>query len=149
MINKILAIAKKYREQIAYLFFGGLTTLISWGIYSGLFYFAFDKSRNILSNVISETIAITFAYVTNKLFVFQSKTNSFSALLKELLSFYGMRILSTFINLGAMYLLVDCLTLEAWVCKIAVNFIIIILNYLFSKLFIFKKNGADDAKLAN
>lgn len=149
MKDKILALLKKYREQIAYLFFGGLTTLISWGLYSSLFYFVFGETRNILCNVISEAVAITFAYVTNKLFVFQSKTNNFSAFIKELLSFYGMRILSTFVNLGAMYLLVDCLSLEAWACKIAVNFIIIVLNYLFSKLFIFKKNGANDAEFTN
>ncbi len=139
MINKISELLKKYREQISYLFFGGLTTLISWGLYTGLFYFLFSETHNLLCNVISEAVAITFAYVTNKLFVFQSKTSNFSAFIQELLSFYGMRILSSLINLGAMYLLVDVLTFEAWICKIAVNFIIIVLNYLFSKLFIFKK----------
>ena len=78
MINKILDLLKKYREQVAYLFFGGLTTLISWGLFSGLFYFVFGETRNLLCNVISEAVAITFAYVTNKIFVFQSKTNTFS-----------------------------------------------------------------------
>ncbi len=149
MINKILDLLKKYREQVAYLFFGGLTTLISWGLFSGLFYFVFGETRNLLCNVISEAVAITFAYVTNKIFVFQSKTNTFSAFILELLSFYGMRILSTFVNLGAMYLLVDLLSFEAWICKIAVNFVIIILNYLFSKLFIFKKAEDKNAEHTN
>lgn len=149
MINKILDLLKKYREQVAYLFFGGLTTLISWGLFSGLFYFVFGETRNLLCNVISEAVAITFAYVTNKIFVFQSKTNIFSAFILELLSFYGMRILSTFVNLGAMYLLVDLLSFEAWICKIAVNFVIIILNYLFSKLFIFKKTEDKNAEHTN
>lgn len=149
MINKILDLLKKYREQVAYLFFGGLTTLISWGLFSGLFYFVFGETRNLLCNVISEAVAITFAYVTNKIFVFQSKTNTFSAFILELLSFYGMRILSTFVNLGAMYLLVDLLSFEAWICKITVNFVIIILNYLFSKLFIFKKTEDKNAEHTN
>ena len=149
MINKILDLLKKYREQVAYLFFGGLTTLISWGLFSSLFYFVFGETRNLLCNVISEAVAITFAYVTNKIFVFQSKTNTFSAFILELLSFYGMRILSTFVNLGAMYLLVDLLSFEAWICKIIVNFVIIILNYLFSKLFIFKKTEDKNAEHTN
>ncbi len=149
MMNKILELLKKYREQIYYLFFGGLTTLISWGLYTGLFYFVFGETHNLLCNVISEAVAITFAYITNKLFVFQSKTPTFSAFIQELLSFYGMRILSSLINLGAMYLLVDVLTFEAWICKIAVNFIIIVLNYLFSKLFIFKKGEGNDATGTN
>lgn len=149
MINKIIEILKAYREQISYLFFGVLTTLISWGLYSGLYYFIFSESYNVLCNVISEVVAITFAYVTNKIFVFQSKTNTFSAFILELLSFYGMRILSTFVNLGAMYLLVDLLSFEAWICKIAVNFVIVILNYLFSKLIIFRKVGGNDASDTN
>ena len=100
----------------------------------------FDESKNLLSNVISESVAITFAYVTNKLFVFRSKTPNFSSFIKELLSFYGLRVLSTFVNFGAMYILVDLLALEGWACKLAVNVVIIILNYLFSKLFIFNRS---------
>ena len=140
MINKIIDLLKKYREQISYLFFGGLTTLISWGVSTLFFYYIFNETHNLLSNIISEAIAITFAYVTNKLFVFQSKTANFNAFIKELLSFYGLRVLSTFVNLGAMWLLVDVLTAEFWICKIAVNVVIIIINYLFSKLFIFNKS---------
>lgn len=138
-MQKIKELLKKYREQIAYLFFGGLTTLISWGVSVVLFYFAFSQSHTTLSNIISEAVAITFAYVTNKLFVFCSKTPNFKAFFKEICSFYGLRILSTFVNLGAMYLFVDILHCEFWVCKIIINVVVIVLNYFFSKLFIFKK----------
>lgn len=144
MVQKIIELLKKYREQITYLIFGGLTTLISWGLYTALYYFAFGESKNVLANVISEAVAITFAYVTNKLFVFRSKTPDFSSFIIELLSFYGLRILSTFVNLGAMYLLVDLLVWEGWACKLAVNVVIIILNYLFSKLFIFNKSKSSN-----
>lgn len=144
MIAFIKKIFTKYREQIAYLFFGGLTTLVSWGVSSLLFYVAFGKNDdyNVLSNVISEFVAITFAYVTNKLFVFCSKTPDFKSFIKEMALFYAFRIASTLVNIEAMYLLVNTWKFEFWVCKIAVNVVVIILNYLFSKLFIFTKKGA-------
>ena len=140
MIDKIISLLKKYREQIAYLIFGSLTTLISWGLSSGLFYFVFDETRNLLCNIIAESVAITFAYITNKLFVFQSKTPNIKSFLKEMISFYGLRIFATLFNLGAMYLFVDILNGEFALCKIVVNVIVIILNYVFSKLFIFNKD---------
>lgn len=139
MVQFIKKMLTKYREQIAYLFFGGLTTLISWGLYTLLYYVLFNQSLNVLSNIITEIVAITFAYVTNKLFVFRSKTQEKKDFLKEILSFFALRAVSFFVNLGAMWLLVDVLFFEAWICKIVVNVIVIILNYLFSKLFIFNK----------
>jgi len=139
MVQFIKKILTKYREQIAYLFFGGLTTLISWGLYTLLYYVLFNQSLNVLSNIITEIVAITFAYVTNKLFVFRSKTQEKKDFLKEILSFFALRAVSFFVNLGAMWLLVDVLFFEAWICKIVVNVVVIVLNYLFSKLFIFNK----------
>ena len=139
MVQFIKKMLTKYREQIAYLFFGGLTTLISWGLYTLLYYVLFNQSLNVLSNIITEIVAITFAYVTNKLFVFRSKTQEKKDFLKEILSFFALRAVSFFVNLGAMWLLVDVLFFEAWICKIVVNVVVIVLNYLFSKLFIFNK----------
>ena len=139
MIQFIKKMLTKYREQISYLFFGGLTTLISWGLYTLLYYVLFNQSLNVLSNIITEIVAITFAYVTNKLFVFRSKTQEKKDFLKEILSFFALRAVSFFVNLGAMWLLVDVLFFEAWICKIVVNVVVIVLNYLFSKLFIFNK----------
>ena len=139
MVQFIKKMLTKYREQIAYLFFGGLTTLISWGLYTLLYYVLFNQSLNVLSNIITEIVAITFAYVTNKLFVFRSKTQEKRDFLKEILSFFALRAVSFFVNLGAMWLLVDVLFFEAWICKIVVNVVVIVLNYLFSKLFIFNK----------
>lgn len=146
MIEFIKRMLKKYREQIAYLFFGGLTTLVSIAVSSLFYYIIFDKSHNVLSNVISEFVAITFAYVTNKLFVFCSKTPDFKSFIKEILSFYLFRVASTLLNIGAMYLLVDIWNFEFLVCKIIVTVVVIILNYIFSKLFIFKKTSADAEK---
>ena len=144
MIEFIKRMLKKYREQISYLFFGGLTTLLSWGLYSLLYYVVFNKSLNALSNVISEILAITFAYVTNKLFVFQSKTETKRDFVREVISFFALRGVSFFVNLGAMWLLVDLLLFEGWICKIVVNVVVIILNYVFSKLFVFNKSKAQN-----
>ena len=144
MIQFIKRMLTKYREQISYLFFGGLTTLISWGLYTLLYYVLFNQNLNVVSNIITETVAITFAYVTNKLFVFRSKTQEKKDFIKEILSFFALRAVSFFLNLGAMWLLVDVLFFEAWICKIVVNVIVIILNYLFSKLFIFNKANSSD-----
>ena len=149
MIDFIKRMFKKYREQITYLIFGGLTTLVSIAVSSLFYYVIFDKSHNILSNVISEFIAITFAYVTNKLFVFCSKTPNFKSFIKEMLSFYLFRVASTLLNIGAMYLLVDIWHLEFIVCKIIVTVVVIVLNYIFSKLFIFKKSSAQNAENTN
>ena len=112
--------------------------MVSIGSFS-LFYYFILKSNNLASNVISEIIAITFAYVTNKLFVFNSKTSDFKSFLIEIISFYGVRTIASLLNVGAMYLLVDVLLFNALVCKIIVTVIIIVLNYVFSKLFVFKK----------
>ena len=142
MIEFIKKIFKKYREQITYLIFGGLTTLVSIAVSSLFYYVIFGKTHNILSNVISEIVAITFAYITNKLFVFCSKTNDFKSLLKEIVSFYLLRAASTLLNIGAMYLFVDIWHFEFIVCKIIVTVVVIILNYIFSKLFVFKKKNA-------
>lgn len=144
MIKRGIELLKKYREPILYLIFGGLTTMISWGLSSLLYYVIFDESHNILSNVISEFTAITFAYVTNKIFVFCSKTTSKKAFFTEFFTFYAVRLASAVVNVGGMKLLVDVWNFEFWICKIALNVIIIILNYLFSKFMIFNKDNAEN-----
>lgn len=148
MIDFIKKILVKYREQIAYLFFGVLTTLVSWGVSNVLYYFVFGT---IVSDVLSELVAVTFAYITNKLFVFCSKTTSFKEFLKEILLFYALRAFSSVLNIGAMYILVKQLGLEHWVCKIAVNAVVIVLNYFFSKLLVFKgeKKKEEEGENAN
>lgn len=146
MIDFIKKLLVKYREQIAYLFFGVLTTLVSWGVSNVLYYFVFGT---IVSDVLSELAAVTFAYITNKLFVFCSKTANFKEFLKEILLFYALRAFSSVLNIGAMYILVKKLGLEHWVCKIAVNVVVIILNYFFSKLFVFKDKNKKEGEGEN
>ena len=122
----------KYYEVLSYLFFGGCTTLINiitfWllrllkiGVYA--------------SNVVAWIVSVLFAFITNKLFVFESKGNA----LKEGISFFVFRLLSLVFDMGIMYLLVDVFNWNDLLSKVLANIFVIIINYVFSKIFIFKK----------
>ena len=123
----------RYREVIAYLFFGMLTTLIN------IFAFYILRKLNIgiyISNVIAWIVSVLFAFVTNKLFVFESKNNN---MIKEMIEFYFFRILSLVFDMGLMFLLIEIININDMISKIITNIFVIIINYLFSKLFVFKK----------
>lgn len=130
----------KYKEIINYLIFGVLTTIVNY-----ISYIILTKVCNIdylVSTVIAQVIAIIFAYITNKIFVFQSKNLSKKEFLKEMFSFFGFRILSLFLDMGFMYIFVDMLHLNDVIMKLVSNVLIVIANYIFSKLFIFRKKEA-------
>ncbi|MBQ7089689.1 MAG: GtrA family protein, partial [Clostridia bacterium] len=92
---KIIALLKRYREVIAYLFWGGMTTLVSWGSYAA---FALllgglpAAAASAVANVLSWVCAVVFAFVTNKLWVFQSKSWAAAVWLKEFGSFLSARV---------------------------------------------------------
>ena len=126
----------KYREALLYLVFGGLTTVIN------IFVFFVLRLFNIeiyISNIIAWILSVLFAFITNKLFVFESKNKSKKENTRELVSFFGFRILSLVFDMGAMYLLLQVLGINELISKVLSNILVIILNYIFSKIFIFKK----------
>ncbi len=123
------------KEVILYLIFGVLTTLVD----TVVFYIS-NYTLNIhyiISTCIAWVFAVLFAYITNKLFVFESKT--YENLLKEMISFFSLRFVSLLMSLVFMFLLVNILGINELISKIAVNFLVVVANYFFSKLFIFKK----------
>ena len=135
MVKFGIKMYKKYEEIINYLFMGGCTTVVSIGTYAictSLFNIHYQ-----VSNVISWFFAVAFAFITNKLFVF--KVKSYDKLLYEIYQFVKFRILSLLIDMACMYVLVDLLSINDIISKILVQFIVVALNYIFSKLFIFKK----------
>lgn len=139
MSNKLVKFGikmyKKYEEIINYLFMGGCTTIVSIGTYAictSLFNIHYQ-----VSNVISWVFAVAFAFITNKLFVFKVKDNN--NLLHEIYQFVKFRILSLIIDMLCMYVLVDLFSINDIISKILVQIIVVVLNYVFSKLFIFKK----------
>lgn len=135
---KIKEIIKKYREILSYLFFGGATTVINVAIYH-VCYNMLDIGNSI-STVIAWFVSVAFAFVTNKIFVFESRSAEWNKTLKEAMAFFGCRIGSGALELGIMYFFVDVLFFNGTIMKLITNIIVIVLNFVFSKLFIFKKN---------
>lgn len=135
----LLDLFKKYREVILYVFFGGLTTVVNWVSY----WLLADVAHvdYLWSTVIAQVLAILFAYVTNRTWVFESKVTGFKGVLGEMLRFFGARVVSLFLDLGCMYVGVDLLHLNDKLMKLLSNVVIVVANYVFSKLFVFKKQG--------
>ena len=137
MFKAIFQILKKNREAILYLLFGGFTTLINILSYS-LLYYAVGFS-NTLSNIFAWIVSVVFAYITNKLFVFENKSFAFPKIFVELFSFFSCRLLTGILDLGIMFLFVDVLLMNALLIKVISNVVVIILNYVASKFLIFKR----------
>ena len=128
---------RSHQEGMRYLIFGALTTLVNIVAYSILYYVF--HINNATSNIIAWIIGATFAYITNKLYVFNSKVNTKIELLKEILYFYGCRLLTLVIDEAIMIVTVDKFGWNALLMKIIANIIVIILNFVFSKILVFKK----------
>lgn len=153
-LNKMNLIKKlfiKYREVIDYLFWGILTTVVSWCSF-GLFSISFNaviknsvSAAIICANILSWLCATAFAFVTNKLWVFRSKSWNKKIVFTELSKFVSARMATGIFELIAVPLLVKIglnqtiLDVEGMFSKILVSIIVVILNYLLSKIFIFKK----------
>lgn len=137
MKDDIIKLFNKYKEVILYCVFGGLTTLINI-----ITYFVFSRFLGInylISNVIAWIVSVLFAYITNKLFVFESKNIELKYVIKELTAFVSCRLLSGVLDIIIMYVFVNILGFNDFIIKIIANVLVIILNYIFSKLMIFKK----------
>lgn len=127
---------EKYKSILMYLFFGICTTVINIVTY-WIFYIYLDFP-NILSTIFSWIISVLFAYITNKLWVFESRSFDKQVLSHEIPTFFGARLLSGVIDLGIMFVFVDILFSPAMVVKFISNVFVVIFNYIASKLVIFK-----------
>lgn len=130
---------KKYKEIINYLIFGVLTTAVSLGTYYLLVYTILDANNKIelqIANIISWIICVTFAYITNKLYVFAPSNKNIT---REIIEFYSARLASLFIDMGIMFLFVSTLGFNDKIVKLFTQIIIIIINYIVSKAIVFKK----------
>lgn len=134
-MEKIKELYIKYKEQILYLVFGGLTTVVCLGC---VWLFERVNITGIASRIPSDLIAMTVAYITNKIWVFESKCDTFKELLKEIGSFYGARIFTLVLSAIIVFIFVDRLKYNNMIVNLIATVITVILNYVFSKLFIFK-----------
>ena len=125
------------KKIILYIIFGVLTTAVNYVVYLTLY--KTGLCSNLASTIISWFAATVFAFVTNKLFVFNSRSYSLKALIYEIGSFYFFRIGTGVLDVAIMWLTVDIMSLSPELFKLISNILVIILNYLASKLVIFKK----------
>lgn len=153
-MNKIKTLIEKYREQLSYLFFGVLTTAVNYIVFwcvNALF----NDRLVLLTNLIAFAAATAFAYITNKLFVFESKSWKMSVIVGEALSFVGARIFSFCIEEAGLFVSDSVLHLGEYhfgiingvmIAKILLSVIVVVLNYFFSKFFVFSKKKSEEQK---
>ena len=124
-------------EMLLYILFGVLTTavnVLSFGLLRDVL-----QWRLLTANTAAWVLSVAFAFITNKLFVFRSKSFAPDLVFRELVSFVGARLFSLAVDTAGMWLLADVLSWNDWLAKILMNVIVVVINYVFSKLFIFKK----------
>lgn len=142
MFKFICKIYHAYKEAIDYLFWGGMTTVVSWGTYS---LFVLLGASVFWGNAGSWVCAVAFAFVTNKLWVFRSKSWEGSVLFPELSKFLSSRVATGIFEMAAVPALValglnqTIFGIDGMVSKVLVSVAVVILNYILSKLFVFKK----------
>lgn len=140
-MERIKELYKKYEEIINYLIVGVLTTIVSLVTYFICTETFLDPTKKIelqIANIISWIFAVTFAYFTNRKYVFKSKNAN---MLKEASSFVGSRIISLLMDMFTMFIIVSVLHLNDKIGKLVSQVIVTIANYILSKLFVFKKKS--------
>lgn len=143
---------KKYEQLIKYVFFGALTTVVNLAAFK-IFDVFLGKKLFLVTNVIAWVIAVVFAYVTNKLWVFESKSWKGALVVKELFGFLGARLFSLGAEELGLWLMIDVLNMGEYqgfeilsfnidgnfIAKVIMQIVVVILNYVFSKFIIFAK----------
>ena len=137
MLQKIRILIKKYWDILTYLVFGVLTTVVNYVIYLPV-YNVLGLSAAV-SNVLSWAAAVTFAYLTNKPFVFKSHDWSRQTVIPELTKFVSCRIASGAMETAILLVTVDLLGWNGNLWKLFTQVLVVVLNYVFSKLIVFKK----------
>lgn len=151
-MEKIKGLLVKYKELINYGFFGVLTTVVNFAAFYLLDTFLIKgEQAYLLNNAIAWFLAVVFAFITNKMFVFNSKTWAFKVLIKEAPEFFGGRIFSFAIEEAGLWLLVDKMNFARFsytfsgiditgefIAKLVIGVVVVILNYFISKLIVFR-----------
>lgn len=144
MKEKIIALFKKYREIIVYVIVGGLTTVVSW-VAKFLFNFIFyagtafpTPTQNLVLSIVNWVAGVAFAYPTNRKFVFESKDPK---ILPECIKFVLSRVSTLILDAVVMQILV-AVGLDLYIATLISAVLVVIANYVFSKVFVFKKEDA-------
>ena len=137
-MEKIRALIQKHYEFLSFVFFGGLTTVVNYLVYIPCLYLLGLSAT--LSNVIAWPVAVVFAFVTNKPFVFRSHDWSAKVVWPELGKFVGARLVSGGIETAIILVTVDLFHWNGIVMKLVVSVLVIVMNYLGGKLLVFRKS---------
>lgn len=150
-MNMIKTLITKYKELIVYFVFGLCTTVVNLITFK-IFNLILGDEKYLVSNVFAWFFSVVFAYTTNKIFVFKSKDWGMKTLFKEVISFFSSRVFTFVIEESGLYFLVDIMNLKdvqldvfvitvsgEMISKLIVGVLVVIINYIFSKMFIFKK----------
>ena len=150
-MNTVKKLIIKYKELIIYGLFGVGTTLVNFLTYK-LFNMLLGVEYYLVSNIVAWFVSVVFAYVTNKLFVFESKSWNVRVVAKEVPSFFAARVFSFVVEEAGLFLLVDILGMKNFsadiyglrisgnmISKVILAFAVVVLNYFFSKFVVFRK----------
>ena len=137
MLEKIQNLLKKHWDILTYLVFGVLTTVVNYLVYLPLYNLLGIPAA--VSNIIAWAFAVAFAFLTNKPFVFKSHDWSAKTVVPELSKFVGSRVATGAMETGIIFLAVDLMGWNGNIWKIVTSVLVVILNYLFSKLLVFRK----------
>ena len=138
----------KYKEIINYVIVGGLPTVVSLAVYYALVLTVLNPDNPVqlqIANVISWIAAVTFAYFTNRRFVFESKTKG-EEQTKEVISFYSARLGTLLMDMGIMFVGKTVLHINDKIVKLFVQVVVMVANYVISKLLVFKKSKNEEKK---
>ena len=139
MLEKVRRLLMSHKDILMYLIFGVLTTIVSYGIYFPLYNLLFWPAT--LCNVLSWIGAVVFAFVTNKIFVFRSKDWSGRAAFTEFYKFVGSRLASLVVETAIIFVTVEVLFLDGNIMKLVASLIVVIMNYITSKLIVFRRKN--------
>lgn len=129
---------------LKYIFLGGCATLVNLCSYY-ILRMTTDLNIN-TANVISVFLAMMFAYFTNSRFVFESKAVLFKDKFREFVKFVSARLVTMVVEVGGVWLMSDIIHMNDYIAKFIIQFIVLVLNYVFSKCFVFKKDNAVETK---
>ncbi|MGN1313705.1 MAG: GtrA family protein [Lachnospiraceae bacterium] len=138
-MERIKELWKKYEEGISYLFWGGVAFCLSMV----LFYLFANvmKIHEQVANTIDWIICVIFTYFTNRIFVFKSKTKGLSGMGKEFISFISARLATLIVENAILFVMIDLMTINNMIAKLTGQFVVIVSNYILSKLWIFSKKN--------
>lgn len=136
IFTPIFPLYKKYKEILLYLFFGGLTFLVSVLSYS--YFITAWKIDELIANVISWVLAVIFAFITNRIWVFSVNISGLRNIIKQLWDFTVGRVATLLIEEAILYVFITLLHQDSIVVKIIAQIVVIVLNYIISKLYVFK-----------